>query len=129
MSSLAEITKQLTSLTNTVNALINKAKKTNELTHQEAIEITSLIRVFHSGVSKYISIDQILQVGVGDKNHIHDQGVSSSLWNVQHGLNKFPSVTIVDTAGNEIEGYVEHIDINSYNITFNAAFSGKSISN
>jgi len=64
-----------------------------------------------------------------DLNHIHTQGVASAAWSVVHNLAKFPSVTIVDTGGSEVEGEVTHTDVNNLTITFGAAFSGKAYIN
>lgn len=43
---------------------------------------------------------------------------------VPHNLLKFPSVTIHDTTGDEVEGMVNHISINQLTLTFSAPFSG-----
>ncbi len=70
-----------------------------------------------------------LTSGVGDKNYIHDQGLASSTWTVNHGLNKRPSVTVVDTAGTEHEAKVFHVDNDNLVITHNNSFSGKAYLN
>lgn len=57
--------------------------------------------------------------------YIHVQSQASSTWNVTHNLNKYPSVTIVDSAETEVIGDVQYIDSNNLTITFTAAFSGK----
>jgi hypothetical protein len=44
-------------------------------------------------------------------------------------MGKFPSVSIVDTAGDEVEGTVNHISNIRLTITFTAAFSGKAYLN
>lgn len=51
------------------------------------------------------------------------------LLTIEHNLNKRPSVTIIDTAGDEIEGAVNHIDLNSLTVSFSASFSGIVICN
>lgn len=65
----------------------------------------------------------------GDVNYIHDQAVPSTVWTVTHSLNKYPSVTVIDTSSTEVDGTVEYIDLNSLSITFNASFAGKAILN
>lgn len=62
-------------------------------------------------------------------SYIHNQAVSSTVWNVTHNLNKFPSVSIVDSANAEVIGEVEHTDSNNLTIKFSAAFSGKAYLN
>lgn len=62
-------------------------------------------------------------------SHIHNQTVSSSTWNITHNLNKFPSVSIVDSSNAEVIGEVEHINANSLTVKFSAPFSGKAFLN
>lgn len=50
---------------------------------------------------------------------------SSSVLSVIHNLSKFPAVTVHDSAGDEVEGNVVHVDDNSLIVTFSAPFSGK----
>jgi len=66
---------------------------------------------------------------LGDKNFIFDQGVPSNTWNINHPLNKRPSVETVDTADTVVKGQVEYIDDNNLTITFNAIFAGKAYLN
>lgn len=56
--------------------------------------------------------------------YTHDQGIPSSTWNVIHNLDKSPSVTIVDSSGQTVDGKVTYINNNKVSIEFNAAFSG-----
>ena len=65
----------------------------------------------------------------GDKNYVHTQIAPSMYWTVVHNLNKKPSVTIVTSAGDEVEGDVKHIDSNNILITFTAIFAGKAFIN
>jgi hypothetical protein len=48
---------------------------------------------------------------------------------VNHGLNKKPAVSVVDSAENVVFGEVEYIDDNNVRITFSGAFSGKAYFN
>lgn len=66
---------------------------------------------------------------VEDKNYIHMQERPKAVWTVVHGLGKYPSVTVIDSAGNEVVGDTEFIDINTVRLTFSGAFSGKAIFN
>lgn len=58
-----------------------------------------------------------------------EQGIASDVWVIQHNLNKHPSVTIVDSAGNEVIGHVHYDDLNSVTIFFCSPFSGKAYLN
>lgn len=50
--------------------------------------------------------------------------VPASVWTLTHNLNRFPSVTIVDSAGTEVIGDVAYTDANTVTATFGSAFSG-----
>lgn len=60
---------------------------------------------------------------------IFEQYLASSIWEIQHDLNRFPSVTVVDSAGNEIISEVIYIDNNNIKIVFKASFKGKAFLN
>lgn len=61
--------------------------------------------------------------------HIHTQTSASSSWSITHGLGKYPSATVVDSAGSEVIGEVNYTDNNNLTITFTAPFSGKAYLN
>lgn len=65
----------------------------------------------------------------GDKNYVHDQGVAASTWSITHNLDKFPSVTIIDSGGDQCEGVIAYPNSNTTTVTFSAAFSGKAYLN
>lgn len=60
---------------------------------------------------------------------IFNQDTPATTWNVIHGLNKFPSVTVVDSSGNVVIGEVLYSGVNSLTITFESSFSGKAYLN
>jgi hypothetical protein len=60
-----------------------------------------------------------------DKTFVYIQNTPSNIWNITHGLNKYPSVTIIDTANTIVEGDVVYMNENEVKITFSAPFSGK----
>ena len=62
--------------------------------------------------------------GVDDKNYVHVQGEANTVWEITHNLGKYPSVTVIDSASNVVEGDVEYLNTNIVRITFSAAFSG-----
>ena len=61
--------------------------------------------------------------------YIYNQGAPSDTWVVNHNLNKNPSITVVSSAGEEVEGAVVINSLNQVTITFCAAFSGKAYLN
>lgn len=64
-----------------------------------------------------------------DKNFVYNQASPSAVWNIQHNLNKFPSVTSVNINNIEVKGEIEYTDLNNLTITFSAGFSGKAYLN
>lgn len=64
-----------------------------------------------------------------DKNYKHTQIQASKTWNIKHNLKKIPSVTIVDSGGNEVIGDVKHLSENELVINFTYEFSGSAILN
>lgn len=67
--------------------------------------------------------------GGSDKFFEFSQTVPSSRWEIEHQLDKFPSVTIVDSAGSVVVGDIEYIDSDNVVITFQSAFAGKAYLN
>jgi hypothetical protein len=61
---------------------------------------------------------------VKDKHYVYNQAVASQTWNVNHNLNKYPSVTVVDSAGTMVIGEVNYVDKDNLIIKFSAGFSG-----
>ena len=61
--------------------------------------------------------------------YIYEQDVAANIWEINHNMGKFPSVTVVDSAGSVVIGAIEYIDINNLKITFNGAFGGKAYLN
>lgn len=75
-------------------------------------------------MGQLIFIPHTSNTGTGDKNFTFSQGVPTSTWIVPHNLGKLPSVTIIDSAGDQVEGSIHFDSINQVTITFSAAFSG-----
>lgn len=67
--------------------------------------------------------------GTGDANYVHEQAAASASWLVQHNLAKYPSVSVVDSAGDECEGEVRYLTSNQLRISFSGAFSGRAFIN
>jgi len=64
-----------------------------------------------------------------NSNFVYNQGVPADVWTIIHSLDKFPSVTVIDSAGTQVEGNIDYIDNTKLTITFNAGFSGKATLN
>lgn len=64
-----------------------------------------------------------------DKNFIYTQNIPDNVWTIEHTLNKFPSVSVKDSAGTTVFGQVDYINTAKIIITFNSSFSGVAILN
>lgn len=61
--------------------------------------------------------------------YTHDQPTASYSWIINHNMNRYPSVTVVDSTGRTVEGEVRYISNNTIGIQFQAPFSGEAYLN
>jgi len=61
----------------------------------------------------------------GDLSYVHNQATPSSTWTITHNLGKYPAVTIVDSANDQVGGEVNFPSVNQVIVSFSAAFSGR----
>jgi hypothetical protein len=64
-----------------------------------------------------------------DKTFEFTQAVPSATWTIQHGLGKFPSVSVVNNNNVLMYGNITYVDNNNLTINFSAGFSGKAYLN
>ena len=64
-----------------------------------------------------------------DKTFFYVQSTPAKEWEITHNLNKYPSVTIIDSANTKVEGEVEYVSMNKVKVKFSVAFSGKATLN
>lgn len=64
-----------------------------------------------------------------DKEYTYTQSSASNVWVINHNLEKFPSVTIVDSANTVVIGDITYNTTNQLTVTFNGSFSGKAYLN
>mgnify|MGYP003136759756 FL=1 len=64
-----------------------------------------------------------------DKHEIKTQTSNAPTWDFTHTLNKYPSVSVVDSGNNIIYGDVEYISTSRLKIHFSSAQSGKAYLN
>lgn len=55
---------------------------------------------------------------------VFDQPSAEEEWTIVHNLNRFPSVTVVDSSGSVCIGEVLYIDENTVKCVFSAPFAG-----
>ncbi|MBL0307660.1 MAG: collagen-like protein [Chitinophagaceae bacterium] len=67
--------------------------------------------------------------GLSGANYTHTQAVPSADWTITHNLARFPSVTVIDSAGSTVVGDIEYLSNNAIAIHFTAAFGGSAYLN
>ena len=72
---------------------------------------------------------QIGQLQIATDTFIYTQAIPSAVWVIEHNLNKYPSVSVVDSAGSLVEGGVEYNSANTLTVSFVGGFSGKAYLN
>jgi len=81
-------------------------------------------------IDKYYDImNFVLAADAEDKTFVFSQSVPSVQWTVQHNLNKFPSITVIDSADTVVTGEYVYIDSNNVTLNFSAGFAGKAYLN
>ena len=65
----------------------------------------------------------------GDKHFVFTKSTPDSVWEITHNLDKYPSVTVVDSAGSVVMGDITYTSKSTLTVTFSAAFSGKAYLN
>lgn len=58
-----------------------------------------------------------------DKNYTASW-INQSSVTITHNLGKYPAVTVMDSAGDEVVGEVEYLDTNTVRVTFASSFTG-----
>lgn len=76
-----------------------------------------------------VQFDFRLPRSTSASTYIYQQQTASDTWVISHDLRKYPSVTVVDSAGSQVIGDVNYVDMNNLIIKFNGIFSGKAYLN
>ena len=92
--------------------------------------------VSYKGGNGVLAIDKYYDVmnftlasAVEDKTFVFSQAVPSLQWTVQHNLEKFPSITVIDSGNTVVIGKYTYIDNNNVILNFSALFAGKAYLN
>lgn len=70
-----------------------------------------------------------ISANVKADSHKATPELSGNIWEIEHNLGKYPSVTVVDTANNVIYGEILYIDTNNVKVTFSADVTGRAYLN
>ena len=68
-------------------------------------------------------------VALANNTFVFNQAEASDMWIIVHNLNKFPSVTVIDSAGTQFMAQVKYDSSNQLTIYMNGATTGKAYLN
>lgn len=89
-----------------------------------------LVALLDNNVSQGMILENLTRKTIPEQNnssdahYTHNQITAESVWNIKHDLNKYPSVTTIDSAGSLVIGKINYVSSNEIKLTFSAAFSG-----
>ncbi|HEL0778679.1 TPA: hypothetical protein TVJ88_001132 [Streptococcus equi subsp. zooepidemicus] len=91
--------------------------------------VVSTDLVTDTTIQKLSADIEYLKSKITQNQYLFEQVSPQTEWTITHNLIKYPSVTIVDSAGNEVFGSVEYISTAKIIVRFSAPFAGKAILN
>lgn len=62
-------------------------------------------------------------------SYMFEQGVAADTWTIEHNLNKYPSITLVDSAGTFFQAAIVYDSLNRCTVYMNAATTGRAYLN
>lgn len=98
-------------------------------TSGSSINIKTEGAINFTGASFKYNGDDVGTTNGSDKNYYHVQSVASDEWIIKHNLGKYPAVSIIDSAGTQVQGEIKYSSLDEVIIKFSAAFSGKATLN
>lgn len=124
-SGLAVDTSQFVPITRTVNG---KPLNADIVLNKTDIGLGNVDNT--SDINKPIStavqnaLDNEQDIGTNYDDKAFSQSFNSDVVVVTHNFGRYPSITVMDSAGDEVEGEIEHNSNNQFTITFSASFNG-----
>jgi hypothetical protein len=82
-----------------------------------------------NGIFKKDAVYGVVRAPEPDKKYVYIQNTPETTWTITHNLQKYPSVTIVDSSESVVIGEVNYTNNNQLTVTFNGGFSGKAYLN
>ena len=77
----------------------------------------------------YDVVNFSLPASAADKTFTFVQAVPAMVWNITHTLDKFPSISVIDSGDTIVNGSYTYIDDNNITLNFSAPFAGKAYLN
>ena len=69
-------------------------------------------------------LDSLVQNIQAAATYTHTQSLAETVWTVPHNLGRKPAVHVEDSVGNVVFGSIQHLDVNTVEITFRYPFTG-----
>ena len=115
------------------NAISNFGHYTiDSYTLNGAVYTLNITNLFGNGVldlNKFYDFAVFTLSSQGVPTFIFNQNTVATVWNIQHNLGKFPSITVIDTGDTVVTGEYTYIDNNNVQLNFSAGFAGKAYLN
>ena len=122
------------------NILISEQNNINNFGHftidsytaGATVSTLNLTNLFGNGtldLDKFYDFAVFTLSSQGVPTFVFTQGVPATVWNIQHNLGKFPSVSVINNNNVVINGEVTYIDNNNVQLNFSAGFTGKAYLN
>lgn len=64
-------------------------------------------------------------VAATDKNYVHNQIRAATIWTVVHNLNKYPTVSVIDSGDTVVLGDITYNSLSQLTVTLSALSTGK----
>lgn len=91
------------------------------------IEQSSITEIVGEGNISATQSDNTVTITA--ETFVFEQGIPADTWEITHNLNKYPSVTLTDSAGRVFQSEIDYIDTNSLVVYINGAVNGKAYIN
>jgi hypothetical protein len=83
--------------------------------------VTREQKVYQVVIQRGVHVNNII---ADDTTYAHSQPVAATTWVINHNLNKYPSVTVIDSAGEFHITNITYINANTLHLIFAAAIGG-----
>lgn len=120
---------ELQEVSNTINNRIDNVIDTfNGEVEDINLELAKTVQNIQ-GVGTVDATREGQNVTIATKTYIFEQGIASDVWVIEHNLNKYPAIELVDSAGRQFKSQIEYNSLNSCTVYLNGATTGKAYLN
>lgn len=94
------------------------------MTSVNVTAVTNAVAVTEDGSGTVVTVTTAGPQGPSGSAYVHTQSSSSSTWTINHNLGFRPSVELLDSGSQEIDGDIAHPTTNQTVVTLNPATAG-----